>query len=375
MSEYQYYEFLAIDRPLSKREMAELRAISTRAEITQTSFVNTYEWGDLKARPIELMKKYFDAFVYLANWGTRECLFRLPLEKVDLDALTPYLKGDAATLTKTPSFAIFSFGTDGEGAEDDAALETGEGMMASLLPLRESLLAGNLRPLYLRWLQRVQTEEIEEHVVEPPVPPGLGSLTGALSALIDLLQIEPALVEVAAEGAGPVEDDDVHRWLQRLAPEQKDAWLARLIRDAAARADLLREYRKAGSRPDAGRRTVKDLLSAAEARRELREKEAAEQWKRERERHEAEQAAEREKHLKQLEAGEAQAWARVDDLIARKPSKYREVVDLLKDLGEVCDRSGREGEFRRRIRVLRVDHARKGNLIRRLDAAGLGRPI
>src|SRR5258706_14044535 len=136
MREYQYYEFLAIDRPLSKREMAELRAISTRAEITPTSFVNTYEWGDLKARPIELMKKYFDAFVYLANWGTRECLFRLPLEKVDLDALTPYLKGDAATLTKTPSFAIFSFGTDGEGAEDDAALETGEGMMASLLPLR-----------------------------------------------------------------------------------------------------------------------------------------------------------------------------------------------------------------------------------------------
>ena len=31
MSEYQYYEFLAVDRPLTKQEMGELRAISTRA--------------------------------------------------------------------------------------------------------------------------------------------------------------------------------------------------------------------------------------------------------------------------------------------------------------------------------------------------------
>jgi hypothetical protein len=35
MSEFQYYEFRAIDRSLSQREMRELRAISTRAEITR----------------------------------------------------------------------------------------------------------------------------------------------------------------------------------------------------------------------------------------------------------------------------------------------------------------------------------------------------
>ena len=31
MSEYQYYEFQAIDRPLGAKEMSELRAYSTRA--------------------------------------------------------------------------------------------------------------------------------------------------------------------------------------------------------------------------------------------------------------------------------------------------------------------------------------------------------
>jgi len=36
MSEYQYYEFQAVDCPLTPDEMAELRAISTRARITLT---------------------------------------------------------------------------------------------------------------------------------------------------------------------------------------------------------------------------------------------------------------------------------------------------------------------------------------------------
>ncbi len=72
-----------MDRALTKAEMAELRSISTRAVITSTSFTNHYEWGDLKANPLKLLEKYFDAFVYVANWGTREFYLRLPLELVD----------------------------------------------------------------------------------------------------------------------------------------------------------------------------------------------------------------------------------------------------------------------------------------------------
>ena len=78
MSEYQYYEFRAIDRPLHEEEMDELRRLSTRAEITPTSFTNTYHWGDFKGNPFTLMDRYFDAFVYVANWGTHKFMFRLP---------------------------------------------------------------------------------------------------------------------------------------------------------------------------------------------------------------------------------------------------------------------------------------------------------
>lgn len=39
MSEYQYYEFQAVDQPLNDKEMNELRSSSTRAEITPHSLL------------------------------------------------------------------------------------------------------------------------------------------------------------------------------------------------------------------------------------------------------------------------------------------------------------------------------------------------
>jgi hypothetical protein len=37
VSEYQYYEFAAVDRPLGARDLDTLRGLSTRAHITPTS--------------------------------------------------------------------------------------------------------------------------------------------------------------------------------------------------------------------------------------------------------------------------------------------------------------------------------------------------
>lgn len=64
MSECQYYEFQAIDRPLTKSEMAEVRALSTRATITSTRFQNEYHWGDFTGDPLALIARYYDAHVY-----------------------------------------------------------------------------------------------------------------------------------------------------------------------------------------------------------------------------------------------------------------------------------------------------------------------
>jgi len=93
MSEYQYYEFRAIDRPLTDRQMRELRAISTRAAISRTSFSNHYEYGGLKANPRDLLVKYFDASLYFAHGTYLEIAFRFPKDAVDVKALRRYAGG------------------------------------------------------------------------------------------------------------------------------------------------------------------------------------------------------------------------------------------------------------------------------------------
>src|SRR5271156_5175476 len=83
MSEYQYYEFQAIDRPLSGADQEALRALSTRARISATSFTNSYEWGAFKGDPARLMENWFELHLYLSNWGSRRLMIRWPARLIN----------------------------------------------------------------------------------------------------------------------------------------------------------------------------------------------------------------------------------------------------------------------------------------------------
>ena len=72
--------------------MSELRKLSTRAEITTTSFTNEYHFGDFRGNPRSMMEKYFDAFLYYANWGTHWFMLRLPAKLVDVKAMKTVLR-------------------------------------------------------------------------------------------------------------------------------------------------------------------------------------------------------------------------------------------------------------------------------------------
>src|SRR3989304_3018963 len=114
MSEYQYYEFQAIDCPLTAKEMSELRSYSTRARITPTSFVNDYAWGSFKGNADAWMEKYFDAYLYLANWGTHLLQLRLPARLLDLATAREYCGGESASVREKAGKAILSFVSEDE---------------------------------------------------------------------------------------------------------------------------------------------------------------------------------------------------------------------------------------------------------------------
>ncbi len=126
MSEYQYYEFRAIDRALTEREMDELGEYSSRAEITPTSFTNEYNYGDFRGDERKFMEKYFDAFVYLANWGSRRLILRLPQKLFDAAAAKPYIRDEGLEMWTKPGFVFLQFAVD---EEEPDGWEEGEGWM------------------------------------------------------------------------------------------------------------------------------------------------------------------------------------------------------------------------------------------------------
>ena len=207
MSEYQYYEFAAIDRPLGEQEMAELRALSTRAEITPASFVNHYEWGDLKAEPGDWMRRYFDACVYSANCCTCALALRVPKTMFRKTDLAPYSSKNSLTIESSKEHWIFHWSLDESEDYDRFAIGDGSGWMSRLTPLREELLRGDLRSLYLGWL--ADAHKMAENKQEPEVPPGLATLSPAQQASTQFLEVDPDLLTAASASSTDLSPTDV----------------------------------------------------------------------------------------------------------------------------------------------------------------------
>src|SRR5262245_56237778 len=114
MSEYQYYEFQAIDHPLTNDQMSALRRYSSHAEITATAFTVEYNWGDFKGNPHRWMEEYFDAFVHLANWGTHWFMLRIPCDLIDTETLSEYCADDYLSFDTKGKNLVLSFRSDDE---------------------------------------------------------------------------------------------------------------------------------------------------------------------------------------------------------------------------------------------------------------------
>lgn len=372
MSEYQYYEFVALDRPLTASQMAELRAISTRAEISPTRFWNEYQWGDLKADPAKLMERFFDAHLYFANWGTHRLMLRIPKARVDLKALKPYFVGrHAARLTSTGEHVLLDLGSDTEEPEYD---EQSQGALAALSPLRSELMRGDLRPAYLAWLLAVSADDLDNHAEEPPVPAGLAELTAAQEAMVEFLRIDVDLVAAASIGSAAATEDaaPLRRWLAALSVKEKDAWLRRAVEepDLALGGELVRAFRATMKGKHSGaRRTVGELRALAERQRAERENAEATRAKKAK----AAADAARQRHLTKLARGVEGAWSKLEKLV--EASDYDVAVKLAIDLRDLATRDATALAFARRFEALRKRHPRRRGFFdrwKRANASGSG---
>jgi hypothetical protein len=381
MSEYQYYEFQALDRPLTREQMQEVRALSTRAVITPTSFVNVYHWGDFRGRPLAMMEAYYDAHLYLANWGTRELMLRFPRSVLDPAVAERYCLGDPSTAVVCDDVVILHFRSDEEESEWQGS---GRGWLSRIVPVRADVAAGDHRALYLGWLFWAQlawgNEELLEEdgdTPEPPVPPGLKTPTPGLKAFARFLRIDPDLIRAAAGRSAPLAaepgSEELGAWIAALPEAEKTTLLLRALGGEAGlvHADLLRRFRlsrRGETAAEHGPRTLRELLAAADRRVEARRRAEAERAAREQARRQREEAELRARRLDALATREGEAWSQVEALVAtRQPKRYDEAAALLRDLRDLALRDGRGDEVRERFQALRDRHARKETFLKRMD--------
>ena len=374
MSEYQYYEFLAVDRPLTDDDCQALRAISSRARITRTGFANHYEWGDLKAIPSQLLLRYFDLHVYVSNCGSKQLLIRLPASALSQADFTPFRldESDLLDVRKTPNGWLIDISVEGD---EDAAwdeLDDGSGWMGALSGLRQELLAGDLRLFYLCWLWLVQQDLIREESLEPL--PGIGPLSASQEALADFIGLDPLLLEAATDrGPEAPGGAEAETFIASLPEAEKNALLGRLLAgEGGIGAELQRRFHQRVRARLVEHRSVAELRIAANASHERhRQTYLAEKARRDDEQEAAEARARRQRIDNVASLGE-RAWQEALSQIAhRQPKGYERAARLLRDLRDLAEERGEQPAFEERLARIVAEHRRKGRFLEQLERVGV----
>jgi len=367
VSEYQRYEFMTVDRPLTRTQLDAVNNLSSHIEASATHALIEYHHGDFKYDPIDVLRDYFDGFLYWANWGSPELAFRFPHGALPANFMADYDFDDFVTFTKQKEYDILDI-SFGEMEPPDEWIEY---ELSSMIGVRDELLEGDMRSLYIIWLacqNMIGSEDDDEEGANAPiVPPAFGTLTEAQQALAELLRVPDELLGAAAQhsSAGkPSAKDDFVAWIELLPQARRNEYLLRLAHNEAGLSRVLvKELRELGlgktkATPATGERvTYSSLLAESKAVRA----------KQEREKREQEQLA-HQSHLQYIHDHLDEFWRQVDRAAVRGTGVgYDEATKLLVELRDAADQFGETAEFQARFRTWVTSHLRRPAFLKRLQ--------
>jgi hypothetical protein len=376
MSEYQYHEWQSVDRVLTPEEQAEVDRLSSHIEVSSSRAVVTYHWSDFRHDPMQVLLDYFDAYFYMANWGTLRLMFRFPKGLIDKEAIIPYLLEEVVSFEVVGEYQVLDLEFSPEFGEGWMEAESG---LADFIRLREDLIEGDYRLLYLAWLKAMTISharvddygyEIPYPELEPPVPPGLTKLSPSLKHFIDIFELDLFLVQAAAETSETLTtppDLNYRQLVARLPAEEKEGFLANLAEGKPGVASALRKRLLAylPKKKSTRRQNPRTFLQLLEHGKELEQAELIRRAEIARKKHIAEMEA--------LAAREEQVWQEVDHLLdhgRRIASVYDDATARLKKLEQLAAFLGMEHVFQRRVHGLTEKYANRQALIRRWKNQG-----
>ena len=263
---------------------------------------------------------------------------------------------------------------------DRFGMEDGRGWMARLAPVRDELLRGDLRSLYIEWLAAVAGEMMDDDAVEPLCVSGLGNLSAAQQALAEFLEVDPDLLTGAGMGSPAAQEPEVSRremekWIDALPRDEVNSILKQLLEGKGQQTERSIRNRFASWRrslqtgdTDAPRRTVGELRQNAEKARQIR----LEKQNRDRKQREIKRRKEHEAYLKNLSNDFSKAWASVREPVERGSGRgYDEACRKLVDIAEAYDLFATKKQFQRELENFMAGHLRRKALIQRLVKAGI----
>lgn len=366
MSEYQRYEFMTIDRPLTSKQLDAVNALSSHIAASSTHALIEYHWGDFKHDPIKVLHSFFDGFFYWANWGSTKLAFRFPHGILPAELADEYNVDEFVTLTQHADYDIL----DIDFGEMEASDVWNDYDLGSFIAIRDELMEGDLRALYIVWLASLhlyKQEEEEEDEIVPPVPPAFSKLTAAQQALAELLQLPQEMLDVTAkhsQKAGLSADDDFTTWVKLLPAERCNDFLLRLAHNEPGLSRLLvKELRKLGQHetgatlPEAERipyATLHAEYKAAKAKKEHQEQER--------------KKIARQRYLQDIHDHRDSYWQQVDQAVQRgSGTGYEEAVRVLIELREAANQFQVSQEFQERFYTWIRPLLRRPALIKRLQ--------
>jgi hypothetical protein len=377
MSEYQYYEWQTLERPLTAAEQKTVNELSSHIDVTSTQASVTYNWSSFRHDPIKVLAKYFDAYLYLANWGTRRLAFRIPKGLADVPAIEAYCDEYHVNIKTVDAVQVLEFEIDEEEGFDEWLEE--RGLLSTLARLRDDILQGDYRVLYLAWLKAMTLEsggydEDEDdpdnffNDPEPPLPAGLKELTPPLNAFMDFFEIDPFLVAAAAElspSLSPAQQADFAPLISRLTRQECDEFLLKIINAEPGAVAVLRKKLSSFEKPkpsiQSNPRTFGELLEAAEKLQQVESKRQAEER---RKKHIAE--------MQELAKREAQTWQDVENTLESgyTASNYDYATTLLDKLQQLAEFQGTQTSFNVRLQALVEKYKGRSALIGRWKKKG-----
>jgi len=372
MSEHQYYEFAAVDGPISDEGLRYARDCSSRAEVSRIRWQNTYNFGDFHGS-VETLLRYYDAHFYIANWGTVRLALAFPPGAMAREAIQPYLRGgeryeETLTFKEVGRRPVVWWERNEEGGWFESG---GDGLMDELIGIREELMCGDYRALFLGWLADFDPDEWrdpkDDTVLVPPIPPGLDQLSPALKALIEQFPVDRDALAVAAGLAKTSTPARIPMTnvLERLSESEMRGLLARVAGGGGASVMAELNHLAYPRVPVPAGQAVRCIDFAAKAieTREARQKKEAKAAAAKQQR----EGELRKQHLTSIMRSADRLWSGLEPLMDQKiSSAYDQVASQLQELRDAYAQAGDIGAFQEKLAGFRSRHSNRPAMLRRV---------